>query len=110
MKTVISNAIKHKKKIFVVGRSIKRAITTAIEEKLIDNFEILNEKLFADYNRDNVVLICTGSQGEKNSALSKIANNTHNHIKLSPKIILFSHQRNSGNEKAISYLKNSFPI
>ena len=41
----------HKKKIFVVGRSIKRAITTAIEEKLIDNFEILNEKLFADYNR-----------------------------------------------------------
>ena len=109
LKTVISNAIKHKKKIFVVGRSIKRAITTAIEEKLIDNFEILNEKLFADYNRDNVVLICTGSQGEKNSALSKIANNTHNHIKLSPKDnIIFSSKEIPGNEKAISYLKNSF--
>ena len=109
LKTIISNAIKHKKKIFVVGRSIKRAISTAIEEKLIDNFEILNEKLFDDYNRDNVVLICTGSQGEKNSALSKIANNTHNQIKLSPKDnIIFSSKEIPGNEKSISYLKNSF--
>ena len=109
LKTVISNAIKHKKKIFVVGRSIKRAISTAIEEKLIDNFEILNEKLFDDYNRDKVVLICTGSQGEKNSALSKIANNTHNQIKLSPKDnIIFSSKEIPGNEKSISYLKNSF--
>ena len=75
----------------------------------IDNFEILNEKLFDDYNRDKVVLICTGSQGEKNSALSKIANNTHNQIKLSPKDnIIFSSKEIPGNEKSISYLKNSF--
>ncbi len=109
LKTVISNAIKHNKKIFVVGRSIKRAIATAIEENLIDNFEILNEKLFDEYNRNKVVLICTGSQGEKNSALSKIANNTHNQIKLSPNDnIIFSSKEIPGNEKAISYLKNSF--
>tara|TARA_B100000579_G_scaffold436906_1_gene464414 strand:- start:3360 stop:5018 length:1659 start_codon:yes stop_codon:yes gene_type:complete len=109
LKTVITNAIKHKKKIFVVGRSIKRAISTAIEEKLIDNFEILNEKLFDDYNKDKVVLICTGSQGEKNSALSKIANNSHSQIKLSPKDnIIFSSKEIPGNEKSISYLKNSF--
>ena len=85
LKTIISNAIKHDKKIFVVGRSIKRAINTAIEEKLIENFEILNEKKFQDYNKDKVLLICTGSQGEKNSALWKIANNTHNQNKLSTK-------------------------
>ena len=63
----------------------------------------MNEKLFSDYNRDNVVLICTGSQGEKNSALSKIANNTHNHIKLSPKDnIIFSSKEIPGNEKQIN--------
>ena len=109
LKTVISNALKHKKKIFVVGRSIKRAISTAIEENLINNFEILNEKLFDDFDKDKVVLICTGSQGEKNSALSKIANNTHNKIRLSPNDnIIFSSKEIPGNEKAISYLKNSF--
>ena len=100
--------LKTQKKIFVVGRSIKRAITTAIEEKLIDNFEILNEKLFADYKRQCCFNLYR-SQGEKNSALSKIANNTHNHIKLSPKDnIIFSSKEIPGNEKAISYLKNSF--
>ena len=109
LKTIISNAIKHDKKIFVVGRSIKRAINTAIEEKLIENFEILNEKKFQDYNKDKVLLICTGSQGEKNSALWKIANNTHNQIKLSAKDnIIFSSKEIPGNEKSISYLKNSF--
>ena len=109
LKTVISNALKHDKKIFVVGRSIKRAINTAIEENLIDNFEILNEKLFDDYNRDKVVLIGTGSQGERNSALSKIANNTHNNIKLSANDnIIFSSKEIPGNEKPISFLKNSF--
>ena len=109
LKTIISNAIKHDKKIFVVGRSIKRAINTAIEEKLIENFEILNEKKFQDYNKDKVLLICTGSQGEKNSALWKIANNTHNQIKLSTKDnIIFSSKEIPGNEKSISYLKNSF--
>ncbi len=109
LKTIISSALNNDKKIFVVGRSIKRAITTAIEEKLIDNFEILNEKLFADYSRDKVVLICTGSQGEKNSALWKIANNSHNHVKLSNKDnIIFSSKEIPGNEKSISYLKNSF--
>jgi len=109
LKTIISNAIKQDKKIFVVGRSIKRAINTAIEEKLIENFEILNEKKFQDYNKDKVLLICTGSQGEKNSALWKIANNTHNQIKLSSKDnIIFSSKEIPGNEKSISYLKNSF--
>ena len=109
LKTIISNAIKQDKKIFVVGRSIKRAINTAIEEKLIENFEISNEKKFQDYNKDKVLLICTGSQGEKNSALWKIANNTHNQIKLSSKDnIIFSSKEIPGNEKSISYLKNSF--
>ncbi len=109
LKTIISNAIKHDKKIFVVGRSIKRAINTAIEEKFIENFEILNEKKFQDYNKDKVLLICTGSQGEKNSALWKIANNSHNQIKLSTKDnIIFSSKEIPGNEKSISYLKNSF--
>jgi ribonuclease J len=33
LKTVISNALKHDKKIFVVGRSIKRAINTGNRRK-----------------------------------------------------------------------------
>ena len=109
LKTIISTAQSLNKNIFVIGRSVKRAVQTAIEQGLIDNFEIINEKRFKDFKKDNTLLICTGSQGEKNSALMKIATETHNNIKLSKKDnVIFSSKEIPGNEKSISFLKNSF--
>ena len=109
LKTIISTAKSLNKSIFVIGRSVKRAVQTAIEQGLIDNFEIINEKRFKDFKKDNTILICTGSQGEKNSALMKIANNIHNSISLSRNDnVIFSSKEIPGNEKSISFLKNSF--
>ena len=109
LKTIITTAQSLNKNIFVIGRSVKRAVQTAIEQGLIDNFEIINEKRFKDFKKDNTLLICTGSQGEKNSALMKIATETHNNIKLSKKDnVIFSSKEIPGNEKSISFLKNSF--
>ncbi len=109
LKTIISTAKSLNKSIFVIGRSVKRAVQTAIEQGLIDNFEIINEKRFKDFKKDNTILICTGSQGEKNSALMKIANNIHNNISLSRNDnVIFSSKEIPGNEKSISFLKNSF--
>ena len=76
-----------------------------LDEQILSKgtIKILNEKKFQDYNKDKVLLICTGSQGEKNSALWKIANNTHNQIKLSTKDnIIFSSKENGDLETYIS--------
>ena len=109
LKTIITTAQSLNKSIFVIGRSVKRAVQTAIEQGLIDNFEIINEKRFKEFKKDNTILICTGSQGEKNSALMKIASDVHNNISLSKKDnVIFSSKEIPGNEKSISFLKNSF--
>ena len=57
--------------------------------------------------RENLVVICTGSQGEKRSALFRIAYNSHNNIYLEKSdLVIFSSKDIPGNEKAINNLKN----
>jgi ribonuclease J len=57
--------------------------------------------------RDRILLICTGSQGEPRSALSRIARDDHPHIVLETgDVAIFSSRIIPGNEKAINRLQN----
>ena len=53
-----------------VGRSIHRIYESAIENNYLINFKnIVTEKESKIISDDELVLICTGSQGEHNAAL-----------------------------------------
>ena len=55
---------------------------------------------------ENLLVICTGSQGEKRSALFRIAYNSHKHIHLENNdLVIFSSRDIPGNEKPINILK-----
>jgi ribonuclease J len=55
----------------------------------------------------DVVCICTGSQGEPQAALPRIAINDHRHVKLDPEdVVVFSAREIPGNEKAIGRVMN----
>ena len=55
----------------------------------------------------DVVCICTGSQGEPQAALSRIAIDDHRHVKLGPDdVVVFSAREIPGNEKAIGRVMN----
>jgi ribonuclease J len=55
----------------------------------------------------DVVCICTGSQGEPQAALSRIAIDDHRHVKLHPEdVVVFSAREIPGNEKAIGRVMN----
>ena len=53
-----------------------------------------------------MVVICTGSQGEENAALSKLVGGKNNNIEIYKEdLIIFSSREIPGNEKKINSLK-----
>jgi ribonuclease J len=56
---------------------------------------------------DEILLVCTGSQGEPRSAMAKIAEDTHPHIALGEgDTVIFSSRRIPGNERAIQRVQD----
>ena len=61
-----------------------------------------------NYPAQDVVCICTGSQGEPQAALPRIAIDDHRHVKLEPEdVVVFSAREIPGNEKAIGRVMNN---
>ena len=60
-----------------------------------------------NFPAQDVVCICTGSQGEPRAALPRIAIDDHRHVKLDPDdVVVFSARAIPGNEKAIGRVMN----
>jgi len=60
-----------------------------------------------DYPSQDVVCICTGSQGEPQAALPRIAINDHRHARIDQDdVVVFSAREIPGNEKAIGRVMN----
>lgn len=60
-----------------------------------------------NFPAQDVVCICTGSQGEPQAALPRIAIDDHRHVKLVPDdVVVFSAREIPGNEKAIGRVMN----
>ncbi len=108
MKNIIHAAKKNKRKVALVGRSMKKNIEIAKKCGYFNDNEIfINEDEASYIPRENLVIICTGSQGEKRSALYRIAYNSHQHLHLeSEDVVIFSSRDIPGNEKSINNLKN----
>ncbi len=108
IKNIIYAAKKNKRKVALVGRSIKRNIEAAKKCGYFDDNDVfINEDEASYIPKENLVIICTGSQGEKRSALYRIAYNSHQHLQLeSEDVVIFSSRDIPGNEKSINNLKN----
>lgn len=60
-----------------------------------------------NYPAQDVVCVCTGTQGEPRAALSRIAINDHRHVVLdADDVVVFSAREIPGNEKAIGRVMN----
>jgi len=89
------------------GRSIHRIFESAVENNYLTNFNnIVSEKEAKVISDDDLVVICTGSQGEENAALSKLVGGKNNNIEIYKEdLIIFSSREIPGNEKKINFLK-----
>ncbi len=106
---IFNSAIKHSRKVAIIGRSMINAVKTADDlgylsipdNLIIDITEIKN------YTDDQLVIITTGSQGETMAALSRIASSEHRQVEIKPgdKVII-SASPIPGNERTISKVIN----
>tara|TARA_Y100000590_G_scaffold407105_1_gene497028 strand:+ start:404 stop:2086 length:1683 start_codon:yes stop_codon:yes gene_type:complete len=108
LESIAYAAKRNNRKVAIVGRSINRTIEAARESGYLKNIDEFISQEEAQYvPKDNIVIICTGSQGEKRSALFRIAYNSHPYIHLEKEdVVIFSSRDIPGNEKSINNLKN----
>ena len=101
---IVNSAVKHSRKVAVIGRSMTNVVKTAIElgylsipkSTLIEIGEIKN------YTDEQLVIIMTGSQGETMSALSRIAQSEHRQVEIKPSDkVIISASPIPGNEKSV---------
>ncbi len=108
---VITSSEKHGRKVTVIGRSMKENVEIAQQLGYIKikPGTLIKPEQVAKMPRDQVTIICTGSQAESKAALLRIANNEDRHIKLDKgDVIAFSSSVIPGNERAIQALKDRF--
>ncbi len=110
IKSILDIARKTDRTVLVVGRAILRAIDAAKEVGFLTDIpDLLSLKDLSLIPRSNVLIISTGSQGEPNSALSRISKDTDKFIKLiKGDTIIFSSRKIPGNENAILKVQNRF--
>ena len=85
------------------GRSLRNAVTSARECGYLKSVrDFVSEEEAGTLPDDNLLIICTGSQGEERSALAKIAADTHPNIALGEgDTVIFSSRMIPGNERGI---------
>lgn len=107
---VVKIAEKHNKKVAVDGYSLKTNFEFA---KKLGFFSPKKEVMIPierieDYPPEKIIIILTGSQGEENAALMRVANKRHKNIKIQKTdTIILSSSVIPGNEKSIQNLKDN---
>ena len=90
------------------GRSLWTMYKAALDSGYLKNIKpFLDEREAMEYPREQILLICTGSQGEPRAALSRIANDMHQNIFLEEgDTVIFSSKVIPGNERSITKVQN----
>jgi ribonuclease J len=106
--SIAAAAAANDRNVALVGRSLWRINEAArTNGYLKDAAPFLSEHDAGFLPRERTVLICTGSQGEPRSALSRIAADDHPEITLERgDAVIFSSREIPGNERAIGRVQN----
>ncbi|MES3027999.1 MAG: ribonuclease J [Pseudomonadota bacterium] len=108
MDSVIRAAESAGRRVCLVGRSMHRMAAAAKSVGLFVGIkEFLTDQQAGAAADNEVLFLCTGSQGEARAALSRIADGTHQHVKLGAgDSCVFSSRVIPGNEIPIRNLQN----
>ncbi|HEX8932083.1 MAG TPA: ribonuclease J [Patescibacteria group bacterium] len=98
------------RKVCFVGRSVIKVkeIGQRLNYLQIKPGTEVSIEAIKNYKNNQLLLLVAGSQGQENSALTRIANNEHKDIKLDPgDMVIFSSDTIPGNEIAVNELQDT---
>jgi ribonuclease J len=106
---LVNLAEQFERKVAFFGRSMQQNTTIAMELghlKIPAGLQVRDTEV-REFPSQDVLCVCTGSQGEPMAALPRIAIDDHRHLKLAQDdVVAFSARAIPGNEKAISRVMN----
>lgn len=106
---ICESALKHNRKITIIGRSMEKAVTISRDFGYIKIPEasIIPTSDIKQYKNNEILIICTGSQGEPMAALSRIAGGEHKDVHIQPgDTVVFSSSAIPGNGIMIDHVVN----
>lgn len=108
VKHIVETCRKHNRQIIVFGRSMETTIELALNNGLLTDRSIfIDTNKAKSLKRNEICILCTGSQGEPLAALSRIANGVHKQISLlNDDLVVFSSKPIPGNAASINRVIN----
>ncbi len=107
---IIDTAVRYERVVALVGRSMVNNVQMAIDLGYLNipKSTLIRAEDISKFPPERVVIICTGSQGEPTSALTRIANQDHRLVRIQPHdTVILSATPVPGNEKMVSRTINN---
>ncbi|NIZ13700.1 ribonuclease J [Phaeobacter sp. HF9A] len=110
VKTLAEAGDRAGRSIVLLGRAMRRMIEASIETGVLTDFpKVLQPEEASEIPRENLMLITTGSQGERRAATAQLARGKFRGMELKEgDLFLFSSKTIPGNEKGVIWIINQF--
>lgn len=104
LKQAINVGLRNNRNIGIVGRSMEKNLEAAQNLKYLDlpSSRVVDLDDISKYPPQSLLLLVAGSQGQESSALTRIANDEHQNVKLKEgDVVVFSSEPIPGNENNV---------
>ncbi|WP_324751564.1 ribonuclease J [Roseovarius sp. Pro17] len=110
VKTLAEAGERAGRSVCLMGRAMRRMIEASVETGVLKNFPAtVSPEDAKNLPREKLMLIVTGSQGERRAASAQLANGKYQGIKLKEgDLFLFSSKTIPGNERGVIRIMNQF--
>ncbi|MDR9426951.1 MAG: ribonuclease J [Salibaculum sp.] len=110
VRTIAQAGVAAGRSVCLLGRAMRRMIEAASETGILDDFpSVITTEEARDIPRENLLLLVTGSQGERRAASAQLANGKYMGLRLKEgDSFLFSSKTIPGNERGVIRIMNQF--
>jgi len=108
VKTLAESGVRAGRSVVLLGRAMRRMVEASIETGVLSDFPTcINPEDAMQLPRENVMLLVTGSQGERRAASAQLARGKYQGLMLKEgDTFLFSSKTIPGNERGVIYIIN----